>query len=190
MPTPEPEICTGAVNATIIYYSLTGNVRDLAEAAAEGAAKAGAEVRLLPVHEAANEDLLWADAVLFGTPTRYGAMAAELKAFIDATGPLWKAGRLAGRVYGAFVSTASAHGGQETTLLSFLTLFSHWGGIIVPPGFTDPIQFASGNPYGTSHVSARGSRPGDTELGAARYQAARIVEITAALKAGGAGPSA
>ncbi len=187
MPEPTPAVPAGAVNVAVVYYSLTGNVRILAEAAAEGAAKAGAEVRLLPVAEAANEDLVWADAVLFGTPTRYGSMAAPVKEFIDATGPLWQAGRLAGRVYGAFVSTASAHGGQESTLLSFLTVFSHWGGIIVPPGFTAPIQFASGNPYGTSHVSAKGSRPGDVERDAARYQARRVVAVAAALKAGGAG---
>ncbi|MBR7831904.1 NAD(P)H-dependent oxidoreductase [Actinospica durhamensis] len=187
MPASAPEPDTGAVNAAVVYYSLTGNVRALAEAAAEGAAKAGAEVRLLSVGEATNDDLVWADAVLFGTPTRYGSMAAQLKEFIDETGPLWKAGRLAGRVYGAFVSTASAHGGQESTLLSLMTVFCHWGGIIVPPGFTAPIQFASGNPYGTSHVSAKGSRPGDVELDAARYQARRVVEVAAALKAGGAG---
>jgi NAD(P)H dehydrogenase (quinone) len=168
----------------VIYHSVTGNVAALAEAAAEGAVKAGATARQLAVAQAVNADLEWADVVLFGTPTRYGAMAAELKAFIDATGPLWKSGRLAGKVYGAFVSGASAHGGQETTLQGFMTIFSHWGGIIVPPGFTDPIQFQSGNPYGASHVAGGNEPPGPVALDAARYQARRAVEIADALRAG------
>jgi NAD(P)H dehydrogenase (quinone) len=175
---------TGTVTAAVIYFSLTGNVRALAEAAAEGAAKAGAEVRLRPVAQAANGDLEWADVVLFGTPTRYGTMAAEVKRFIDGTGALWHAGSLADKVYGAFVSTASAHGGQETTLQNFTTVFSHWGGIIVTPGFTAPIQFESGNPYGASHVAGRGEAPGAVALDAARYQAQRAVDVAAILKSG------
>ena len=175
---------TDAVTAAVICHSSGGAVRALAEAAADGAAEAGAAVRLRAVGQAANDDLDWADVVLFGTPTRYGTMCAEIKSFIDGTGRLWKSGRLAGKVHGAFVSTASTHGGQETTLQTFTTVFSHWGGIIVPPGFTAPIQFESGNPYGASHVAGKGEAPGRVALGAARYQAQRAVDVAHTLKAG------
>jgi NAD(P)H dehydrogenase (quinone) len=172
----------------VIYYSSTGNVRALAEAAAEGADMSGAEVRLRPVDEAAHDDLEWADVVLFGTPSHYGTMAAELKLFIDSTGELWRTGKLADKVYGAFVSSASTHGGQETTLVSFTTIFSHWGGIIVPPGFTAPIpvpiQLQSGNPHGASHVAGLGTQPGPIALEAARYQARRAIHVAALLGAG------
>ncbi|MEU8803873.1 NAD(P)H-dependent oxidoreductase [Spirillospora sp. NPDC048819] len=140
-------------NVAIVYYSATGNVHALAVAAAEGAEKAGADVRLRKVAElapakaiAANpawaahtertahvpeatvDDLLWADAVLLGTPTRYGAMASQLKQFIDITGPVWRKGLLADKVYGAFGSAGTAHGGHESTLLSLHNIFYHWGG--------------------------------------------------------------
>ncbi|MEU6782213.1 NAD(P)H:quinone oxidoreductase [Nonomuraea angiospora] len=196
------------VNLAIIYYSATGTVHALARAAAEGAEKAGADVRLRKVAETAPpeaisanpawgqhiqdtadivqaglDDLDWADAVLFGTPTRFGNPASQLRAFIDTTGPLWFQGLLANKVYSAFTASNTAHGGQESTILALGNTFYHWGGIIVPPGYTDPIQFQSGNPYGTSHVAGDGA-PGDVPLDAARYQARRIVDTTAALKAG------
>jgi NAD(P)H dehydrogenase (quinone) len=165
----------------VIYYSMTGSVRALAEAAAEGAVKSGAETRLLPVDEATNEDMLWADVVLFGTPSHYGTVAGELKKFIDGTGDLWRQGKLADKVYGAFVSSASTHGGQETTLVTFTTIFSHWGGIIVPPGLTAPIpvpiHLESGNPHGASHVAGMGTLPGPVALDGARYQAQRAVHV-------------
>jgi NAD(P)H dehydrogenase (quinone) len=170
----------------VIYYSKTGSVRALAEAAAEGAVESGAEVRLLPADEATHGDLEWADVVLFGTPSHYGTIAAEVKQFIDGTGELWIAGKLADKVYGAFVSGSSAHGGQETTLLTFAIIFSHWGGIIVPPGFTAPIptpvHFESGNPHGASHVAGMGTLPGPVALDAARYQAQRAVRVAALLR--------
>ena len=201
-----------SVNAAIIYYSSTGTVHALASAAAEGAEKAGAQVRLrkvpelappeaisanpawarhvqdtADVAEAALDDLEWADAVLFGTPTRFGNPAMQLKAFIDTTGGLWRqGGKLAGKVYSAFTSTGTAHGGQESTILALGNVFYHWGGIIVPPGYTDPVQFELGNPYGTSHRAADGA-PGDVPLRAAAYQAERAVDVAAALKAGRAG---
>ncbi|MGC5660282.1 NAD(P)H:quinone oxidoreductase [Micromonospora sp. WMMD723] len=196
------------VNLAIIYYSATGTVHTLAKAAAEGAEKAGANVRLRKVAETApaeavnareewaqhvqdtadvevatGDDLEWADAALFGTPTRFGLVSSQLKAFLDTLGPLWFHGKLANKVYSAFTASNSAHGGQESTLLSLSNVFYHWGGIIVPPGYTDPIQFQSGNPYGTSHV-AGGGAPGDVTLQAARYQARRVVDTMAALKAG------
>jgi NAD(P)H dehydrogenase (quinone) len=195
-------------NVAIIYYSSTGNVHALAVAAAEGAEKAGAEVRLRKVtelapaqaiagnpewaahaestkdvQEAVVEDLVWADAVLLGTPTRYGAMASQLKQFIDTTGSVWSRGLLAGKVYGAFGSAGTAHGGHESTLLSLHNVFYHWGGLIVPPGYTDDIQFQLGNPYGVSHRSGDGG-PGEQVLEGARYQAKRITQMAAALARG------
>ncbi|MEV3927277.1 NAD(P)H:quinone oxidoreductase [Actinomadura coerulea] len=196
------------VNIAIIYYSATGIVHALAQAAAEGAEKAGARVRLrkiaetapaeainarpdwaqhlqdtADVAEASLDDLAWADAMLFGTPTRFGNPASQLRAFIDTTGGLWYDGRLADKVYSAFTASNTAHGGQESTLLALGNTFYHWGGIIVPPGYTDPIQFQSGNPYGTSHVAGDGP-PSEVALQAARHQARRVVDTAAALKAG------
>jgi len=196
------------VKAAIIYYSSTGTVHALARAAADGAEKAGAHVRLrkvaelappgainanpawgrhlqdtADVTEASLDDLDWADVVLFGTPTRFGTPASQLKAFIDTTGGLWQQGRLADKVYSALTATGTAHGGHESTLLALGNVFYHWGGIIVPPGYTDPVQFQTGNPYGTSHLAA-GGPPDDVALEAARYQARRAVDTAAALKAG------
>ena len=199
-----------SVRAAVIYYSATGSVYKLAQAIAEGAEKAGAEVRLLKVHELAPEeaiasnegwsshrletqtvpeagldDLDWADVVFFGTPTRYGLPSAQLKQFIDTTGPLWGQGKLADKVYPTFVSIGTDHGGHESTILSMNNVYAHWGGVIVPPGYTDPVLFQSGNPYGTSHTSNNGQTPpGELEQAAAGVQARRAVDIAAALKAG------
>ncbi|WP_055568189.1 NAD(P)H:quinone oxidoreductase, partial [Streptomyces atriruber] len=189
------ETAVDPVNVAIIYYSATGNVHTLAQAVAEGAEKAGAQVRLrrvaetapeaainsnpawvehrtatADVEEATHDDLSWADAVLFGTPSRFGNPASQLRAFIDTTGPLWFEGKIAGKVFSAFTASNTAHGGQESTILALSNTFYHWGGIIVPPGYTDPIQFQSGNPYGTSHVAGEGA-PGEVALQAARHQA-------------------
>ena len=198
------------VSVAVIYYSATGSVHALARAAAEAAEKAGAEVRLRKVHELApreavesNEgwskhaletqdvpeatldDLDWADAVLLGSPTRYGLPTAQLKQFLDTTGPLWGAGKLVNKVASSFTSAGTAHGGQESTILAINNTFYHWGAIIVPPGYADAIQFQAGNPYGTSHVSANGENPpGEVELGAIAFQATRATEIARALKLG------
>jgi NAD(P)H dehydrogenase (quinone) len=198
---------TEAPKVAIIYYSATGNVHRLAEAIREGAEKAGAEVRLRRVAElappeavasnpdwqahaertkdievASFDDLEWADAVILGTPTRYGTPAAQLKQFIDTTGPLWQQGKLSNKVYSAFVSAGTRHGGHESTALALANTFYHWGGVIVPPGYTDPIQFQSGSPYGSTHVSGEGE-PTDVTLNAATYQGKRVAEYAAALKA-------
>jgi NAD(P)H dehydrogenase (quinone) len=197
-----------SINAAIIYYSSTGTVYALARAAAEGAAEGGAQVRLRKTRElappaaidanpawrqhlddttdvvdAALDDLEWAHVVLFGTPTRFGNPASQLRAFIDTTGRLWQQGKLADKVYSAFTASSTAHGGQESTLLALAHTFYHWGGIVVPPGYTDPIQLKSGNPYGASHVSGDGP-PNDVVLDAARFQARRAVAAAAAFAAG------
>jgi NAD(P)H dehydrogenase (quinone) len=199
-----------SVNVAVIYYSSTGVIARLAKEIAEAAQEAGATVRLrkaaelapqaavdsnpawaanaaatADVTEAAPDDMQWADAVVFGTPTRYGNVASQLKQFIDQLGGLWAEGLLADKVYSGFTSSATLHGGQESTLLALYNTVYHFGGIIVPPGYTDPSKYEDGNPYGTSHVDGQGSLPiGDVSLRAARVQAQRVVRFTGALKAG------
>ncbi|KNE82896.1 MULTISPECIES: NAD(P)H:quinone oxidoreductase [Streptomyces] len=201
---------TSAVRLAVIYYSSTGTNTTVAKEIADTAAKAGAEVRLLRVAElapraavdsnpawAANadatagipeagpDDMVWADAVIFGTPTRYGNVSSQLKQFLDSLGGLWSEGKLADKVYSGFTSSATLHGGQESTLLALYNTIYHFGGVVVAPGYTDPSKFADGNPYGTSHVDAQGESPVDeTTLRAARVQAERVVRLTRALKAG------
>jgi NAD(P)H dehydrogenase (quinone) len=196
------------VKLAIIHYSSTGTITEIAKELHDAGVKAGAEVRLLKVAElapraaiesnpawaahhaaiadipeATAQDVEWADAVLFGTPTRFGNVSAQLKQFIDTLGGLWAAGKLADKVYSGFVSTATAHAGQEATLLSLYTSIHHFGGISVTPGFTDPQKFVDGNPYGTSHVDGQGSNPVDeTTRAAARIQAERVVRIAQLLK--------
>ncbi|MEV6167438.1 NAD(P)H:quinone oxidoreductase [Streptomyces sp. NPDC051954] len=192
----------------VIYYSSTGTVHELAESVAEGARKEGADVRLLRVSELAPEeaiagndawsahaaatkgipvataaDIEWADAVIFGSPTRFGNIASQLKQFIDTLGGLWAQGKLADKVYSGFTATATAHGGQESTLLALYNSVHHFGGIIVTPGYTDPVKFADGNPYGTSHVNGQGAIPvDDTARAAALYQGKRVAAVTAQFK--------
>jgi NAD(P)H dehydrogenase (quinone) len=190
----------------VIYYSSTGGTHALATAVAEGAEKAGAEVRvrrvpeLAPaeainsneawaahvrdtahVVEATHEDLLWADAVILGSPTRFGLPSSQLKQFIDTTGGLWQQGRLANKVYASFTSTATAHGGVEATVLALNNTFYHWGGYIVPPGYTAEVQFAHGNPYGASHMAGAGA-PSQTTLDSAVHLGARVVSVATATK--------
>jgi NAD(P)H dehydrogenase (quinone) len=193
------------VKVAVIYYSATGAVHALAQAVAEGAASVGAGVRLRRVAELASdsaidqnphwrrhadaaasiaqaslEDLAWADAFAFGTPTRFGAPAAQLKQFIDQAVELWQDGRLADKPVTAFTSAFNRHGGSEATLLSLGNVFYHWGALIVPPGYTDPVVYAAGgNPYGTSFVTGpTGDGPDAAALEAARYQGRRLAQIT------------
>ncbi|MEV6925211.1 NAD(P)H:quinone oxidoreductase [Dactylosporangium sp. NPDC051485] len=190
----------------VIYYSATGNVHALAEAIAAGAADAGADVRLRRVPElapdaaidanpdwrahveatghveiATHEDLTWADAYAFGSPTRYGNVAAQLKQFIDTTGGLWLDGQLSNKAATAFTSAANAQGGNESTLLALYNTFYHWGTYIVPPGYTSPTVFAArGNPYGIAHPGSEG-RPSEATLAAARHQGDRLATVAAQL---------
>jgi NAD(P)H:quinone oxidoreductase type IV len=194
----------------VVYYSSTGTVHQLAENVALGAREAGAEVRLLRVPElapaeaiAANpawgahvaatqdvpvataDDILWADAVIFGSPTRFGNVASQLKQFLDTLGGQWAQGLLADKVYSGFTATSTAHGGQESTLLALYNTVHHFGGFVVAPGYTDPIKFADGNPYGTSHVAGQGDIPvDDTARAAAAYQGKRVAAVTAQLLSG------
>jgi NAD(P)H dehydrogenase (quinone) len=198
------------VRVSIIYYSSTGSVHTMADAAADAAEKAGADVRvrrapeLAPeqaiqsndawvrnvadtqhIPEAAPEDIVEADVVVFGTPTRYGNVAAQLKQFLDSLGPNWQRGELADKVYAGFTSTATEHGGQETTLLALYNTMYHFGGIIVPPGYTDPSKYVDGNPYGVSHVAGQGDRPvGDVEVTALEHMVTRCISVARRLKTG------
>lgn len=164
------------VKLTIVYYSSTGTNYQMALAAKAAAEAAGAEVRLRKVAELAPDaaidsnpawrahvnatrdvpvvspaDMEWANAYLFGTPTRYGNVASQMKQFIDTLGGLWLRGSLSNKPVAAFTSAMNVHGGQESTLLALYHTFYHWGSIIVPPGYTDPAFYAAGgNPYGVS----------------------------------------
>ncbi len=205
-------ICEGILmspRVLVVYYSSTGSVHRLAEAVAEGAGSAGAEVRLRRVAElapaeaialnpaweqhhrdtasgvevASLDDLEWADGYAFGTPTRYGAPAAQLKQFIDSAGGLWQEGKLSDKPVTAFVSSAEQHGGQEATILSLNNVFYHWGAVIIPLGYTDDSVYAAGgNPYGTSWPAGFPSTmPDEVTLACARYQGARLARFAAIL---------
>lgn len=194
-------------NMAIIYYSATGNVYELARAAEQGAREQGADTRLRKVRELAPQeaiaanaawqhhsertqdvaeaelaDLEWADGVVFGTPTRFGNASAQLKQFIDQCGPLWQAGALQDKAVAALTSSSTLHGGQESTLLSLYTVFMHWGMVLVPPGYTHPNQFVTGNPYGASHVSGGGEYPiSDETRASARYLGERVSRFADAI---------
>ncbi|MFI6066551.1 NAD(P)H:quinone oxidoreductase type IV [Micromonospora sp. NPDC051227] len=201
---------SNVVKLALIYYSSTGTGTEIARTMAGAAEAAGAEVRVRKVaelapqaaidsnplwaaHDAATadvpaptpEDLSWADAVIFGSPTRFGNIAAQLKQFFDTLSPLWQAGGLADKVYSGFTSAGTRQGGHESTLLAMYNTIHHFGGIIVPPGYTDPVKFVDGNPYGTSHHAVWGPDLGsidDDTRNAARHQAERVVRIARALK--------
>ncbi|WP_025272088.1 NAD(P)H:quinone oxidoreductase [Haloglycomyces albus] len=198
------------VNLAIIYYSQTGNVHAMAKTAEREANDWGAEVRLrraeelapasaiesnadwkahfdatLDIPVATLDDLEWADALMFGTPTRYGLPTAQLKQFIDQTGPLWGAGKLINKTVSAFTSSQTSHGGQETTITSMMNTFYHWGAIIVPLGYTDPMMFEAelGNPYGASHVGVNGPVGEKTRIEVALLTK-RLLGITDSFKKG------
>ena len=192
----------------IVYYSSTGTTHAMAERVAQAAEKAGAEVRLRHVAETAPDeavqsqdawvahreavadqpvaqpdDLDWADVVIFGSPTRYGHVTSQLQGFIDTLGPLWSQGRLADKVYTAFTSSQTKHGGQESTLLAMHVTFAHLGGIIVPPGYTDQLKFNDGNPYGVGKVTGGGTDLDDHDLAALDHLAERAIRISVTLTA-------
>ena len=189
----------------IPFYSRTGTIEGLAKAIAEGAAAEGAEVRVRRAREfvgpevmaqapgwkesaeAMNDryeaptadDAVWADAIIFGTPTRFGAVSAELKAYIDSLGGLWAKGALNGKLGSAFGGSATPHGGNESTILSLYNPMAHLGLIIVPTGFADAAMFkGAGTPYGASVVSGNPpAGPSAEELDVARYQGRRVTQI-------------
>ena len=204
------------VNVQVIFYSMYSHVYRMAEAIAEGAREVpGAEVSLYQVAELVPQEALErtgaaqaraafahipyavpnqmaeADAIIFGTPTRFGNMAAQMRNFLDQTGGLWVQGGLVGKVGSVFTSTASQHGGQETTITSFHTTLLHHGMIIVGVPYaeqrlTQMDEISGGTPYGASTLAgADGSRqPTAIELGIAQYQGRHVAQITQALVLG------
>ncbi|AWI86267.1 NAD(P)H:quinone oxidoreductase, type IV (plasmid) [Alloyangia pacifica] len=188
----------------VIFYSTYGTNHQIALAAAEAAKDAGAEVRLLRVAETAPEavvngqdawkaqaekmadipvvtpdDMVWADGYFFSAPTRYGQSASQLRAFIDTLGGVWSEGKLAGKTITATTSAQNVHGGQEATTLGLYTTAMHWGAIIVAPGYTSDVIYASGgNPYGFSTEAGAFDETGKASVS---HQAKRLVDITAKL---------
>ncbi len=197
----------------VVYYSMYGHIFKMAQAVAEGAKEiTGAEVTIRRVSETLPDNILEkmgaiepgkqqadiavctmdelgaADAVIFGTPTRYGNMCGQMRQFLDATGQLWLSGALVGKVGSVFVSSATQHGGQESTILSFHTTLLHLGMVVVglPYSFQEQMridEITGGSPYGASTIAGgKGERmPSENELAAARFQGKHVASITARL---------
>jgi NAD(P)H dehydrogenase (quinone) len=192
----------------VLYYSAYGHIEKMAEAVAEGARETGATVDIKRVPElvpddvarrsnfkldqaapvAKVDDLPGYDAIIIGTGTRYGRMTSQMANFLDQTGPLWMRGALNGKVGGAFASTGTQHGGQETTLFSIITNLLHLG--LIPVGLPYSFQgqmkldeVTGGSPYGATTIAASdGSRqPSENELAGARFQGRHIAEIATKL---------
>ncbi|HSV96019.1 MAG TPA: NAD(P)H:quinone oxidoreductase [Spirochaetota bacterium] len=198
---------------SVVFYSAYGHIYRLATAVAEGVREVkGAEPVLLRVREtlpeevleqagiaaaqkafaqipiATLDDLEKSDAIIFGTPTRFGNMCAQMRAFLDSTGPLWSKGALVGKAGSVFTSTATQHGGQESTILSFHTTLLHQGMIIVGlpyafEGLTRIDEMSGGSPYGASTIAGgKGERqPSENELAGARFQGRHVAQIAAKL---------
>jgi NAD(P)H dehydrogenase (quinone) len=192
----------------VLYYSTWGHIEKMAYAAAEGAREAGAEAvvkrvpELVPAQVAEQahykldqpapiatvDELPEYDAIIFGTPTRFGNMAAQMKNFLDQTGALWAQGKLVGKVGSVFTSSATQHGGQESTLLTFHPVLLHQGMVVVglPYAFAGQMgvtEIMGNSPYGASTIAGGdGSRqPSEVELAGARYQGRHVAEIATKL---------
>ena len=205
-----------ATRVQIVFYSMYGHIFRMAEAIAQGvrevpdtqalmyqvpelvpeailvksgAKKAREAFAHVPVMKP--EQLMEADAIIFGTGTRFGNMTAQMRNFLDQTGGLWMNGGLVGKVGSVFTSTASQHGGQETTITSFHTTLFHHGMVVVGVPYTEQRlvnmeEISGGTPYGASTITkGDGSRmPSENELGIARFQGKHVAGIAAALKRG------
>jgi len=197
----------------ICFYSTFGHIYKMAQAVADGVRdvkRAEAELRRVPetlpedaiekmgaldaqsefagIPECAPQDVASADAIVFGTPTRFGNMSGQMRQFLDSTGGLWAKGLLVDKVGSVFASTATQHGGQESTILSFHTTLLHHGMIVVGLPYTFQAQsrmdeITGGSPYGASTiVGPKGERmPSENELAAARFQGRRVAELAARL---------
>ncbi|MBY9000164.1 MAG: NAD(P)H:quinone oxidoreductase [Candidatus Heimdallarchaeota archaeon] len=197
----------------VLFYSMYGHVYRMAEAIAEGVREAGGEAVIRRVPELVPEDILERsgakeaqrvyehipvitvdemadfDAFIFGTPARFGNMSAQMRNFLDQTGGLWAKGVFIGKPASVFTSTSTQHGGQETTIISFLTSLLHYGMILVglPPSFKGLARIdevTGGSPYGSSTIAGPDGKrmPSENELEAARFQGKRTTEIAFKLK--------
>ncbi len=205
-----------SVKIQVLFYSMYGHIYRMSEAVAEGAREVeGADVSLYQVAELVPEEALEkvgakaargafahvpiakpgqladADALIFGTPTRFGNMCAQMRNFLDQTGHLWLTGALVGKVGSVFTSTATQHGGQETTITSFHSTLLHHGMVIVgvpysEPGLLNMIEITGGSPYGAGTLAgADGKRvPSENELAIARFQGRHVAQIAKKLAGG------
>lgn len=192
-------------NILVVFYSRDGSTERLAEAVSEGARDITSNIRMRRVRELVDtetmaavpgwreaaermnavypaptpSDVEWADAIIFGSPTRFGLMASELKAFLDSLGALWMQGKLVGKVGSAFTSTSSTHGGNEMNSFTMFAPMAHFGMLIVPPGYADPVMFKAGTPYGASSVSDGAAKrlPNEDELASARFQGRHVASV-------------
>lgn len=199
----------------VVYYSMYGHIHRMAGAVAEGAKEvegAGVEVKRVPetlsdeiltkmgaldfqesishIPICTVDDLAAADAIVFGTPTRFGNMCGQMRQFLDATGKLWMQGSLVGKVGSVFTSSNTQHGGQETTIVSFHMTLLHQGMVIVglPYAFQGQMrmdEITGGSPYGASTIAGKGGErmPSENELDAARFQGRHVASIAARLSA-------
>ena len=202
-----------SIKVQVIFYSMYGHVYKMAQAVVEGAKQVpGVEVSLYQVAELMPDEVLEkygakaakaafskvplatvdqladAHAIIFGTPTRFGNMAAQMRNFLDQTGPLWVKGSLIGKIGSVFASTGTQHGGQETTITSFHTTLLHQGMVIVgvpysESGLTHMSDITGGTPYGATTIAGSdGSRqPSENELKIARYQGKHVAELATKL---------
>lgn len=198
------------IKLAIIYYSATGANYQLAQMAEEGAKEAGAEVKVLKVAElapaeaiasnpawkahadatqdvptASIDDLVWADAIIFSSPTRFGNIASQMKQYFDLAGGPWAEGKLVNKVVSAMSSAQNPHGGQEQTVLAMYTTMFHWGAIIASPGYTDGSIFAAGgNPYGTTVTVDQDGKLVEDVKAAVKHQAKRTITVAEWVKKG------
>lgn len=197
-------------NIAVVVHSLAGSTMTLATAIGEGASKVpGSEVRVLRVADlqsdeeiaanprfgalftervaghpvATNDDLTWADAVILGSGTRFGGMSAATRRFLEGAAGLWMTGALQGKVGAAFAAASTPHGGMENTVHDLLTAMMHFGMIVVPPGYADPIQHRASSPYGAVAQAGgpTGLVPSDDALEAARFLGRRVAETAGRL---------
>ena len=201
-----------APNVLVAFYSRTGTTEALASAVADGAQSAGANVRMRRARELVGPEVMarapgwesqaaamnarypapteddaeWADAIIFGTPTRFGSVASELKAYIDSLGGLWFQGKLNGKAGAAFGTASNRHGGNESTLIGLYNPMAHLGLIIVPLGYSDQALFSAGTPYGATAVTGSDATPPTpADIAVAMYQGRRVASVAAALKSKG-----
>lgn len=196
------------VKLAVVFYSMGGTNYQMAKWAKESAEAQGGEVRLLKVEElapqsvieandlwkstvdkikdiptATSDDIEWADAIIFSSPTRFGGMASQMKQFIDRQGGIWAKGKTINKVVSAMSSAQNPHGGQEATILNIYTTMMHWGAIIAPTGYTDQSIFgAGGNPYGTSVTVGKDGKMVEDVEEAVKHQAKRTVSIARLVK--------